>query len=1301
MQNKLQWHHLIIVFSVLVSFNTNAQTLVWRDEFNQTKLDEEKWSREVGGSGFGNGELQYYTSGEQNVFIGSKTNAADTGYLVIEARRENYGIAPENRQFTSGRINTSGKFNFKYGTIEASIKLTSLQNGLWPAFWMLGANYPTDGWPKSGEIDILEAGFKDDWMNNVANKKNNSTVHWFQDNFQVIDPNAPGDGWWGNASATNSITIPGTFMDSFHKFKLVWTPTTITGYVDNVLYYTFNIPANDVNITEFSTNPFYIIMNLAVGGTNFVGITDPAQITAPMPAQMQVDYIRVYSNANTTVFSAKDLPRQTGTFGVFTETKPVTASLGTNPTIEVWSNLTAAASSAQEGSNVLSFTANPGNWFGLGIPTGTPTAPNVKNMQNFIDGTLRFHMKTTSTWPMSIGIISTANGNAQGGTQSKTVKLDPAGTTQYGLVRDGQWHEVVIPMSAFGNIEFRSINNMFYLVGDNPTAPVTFAVDNIYWQDGVKITPANGDYVIFSDTKTGVDKFDAGIDGNFFVWEGTLTPQATTPAEGANVLSFTNANKGWFGAAFTASSMHNLTAFKNANAKLVLSLKTSDTTTPFYIGMKSGTRDGEGQRWIAFEPGQTPYGFVRNGTWQTVQIPMSDLYVGVNLMEVIQIFQILGTGNIANIAVDNIYFSGGTTPENDGGNVAPTANAGADKTVNLPTNSVVINGTGTDSDGTIASYAWTRISGPNTPTLSGANTANLTASGLIAGTYVYRLTVSDNGGLTGSDEVSVVVKSANVAPTANAGVDKAVTLPTNSVVINGTGTDTDGTIASYAWTRISGPNTPTLTGANTANLTASGLIAGTYVYRLTVTDNGGLTGSDDVNIVVSSTPSQNLALNKVTTVSSTENAGTPGSAAVDGNAGTRWASAATDAEWIYVDLGNTYNVNRVKITWETALGKDYQVQIATAAAGPWTTMKTITGNTALVNDHTGLTGSGRFVRINGTARGTQWGYSIWELEVYGTSGPVNVAPTANAGADKAVTLPTSSVVINGSGTDSDGTISSYAWTRISGPNTPTLAGANTATLTASGLIAGTYVYRLTVTDNGGLTGSDDVNVVVSAAPSGNLAVNKPTTTSSTENAGTPGSAAVDGNTGTRWSSLATDTQWIYVDLGANYNVNRVKITWETALGKDYQVQIATAATGPWTTLKTITGNTALINDHTGLTGTGRFVRMNGTLRGTQWGYSIWELEVYGTSAARAITIVEEMPVTETTIVGYPNPASEVYYLQGAKEGSQIMIRNTTGSEALHTKLNNGSVDISQLPAGVYIIDHQHEGKTVRHKLIKK
>ncbi|MBO9703541.1 MAG: T9SS type A sorting domain-containing protein [Sporocytophaga sp.] len=280
--------------------------------------------------------------------------------------------------------------------------------------------------------------------------------------------------------------------------------------------------------------------------------------------------------------------------------------------------------------------------------------------------------------------------------------------------------------------------------------------------------------------------------------------------------------------------------------------------------------------------------------------------------------------------------------------VPPVANAGTDKSITLPANSLSITGTGTDSDGTIASYAWTKVSG-GAATLTNANTATVSLSGLVAGTYVFRLTVTDNTGATGFDDVTVVVNAAvNVLPVANAGADKSITLPTNSLSITGTGTDSDGTIASYAWTKVSG-GTATLANANTATVSLSGLVAGTYVFRLTVTDNRTGTGSDDVIVVV---------------------------------------------------------------------------------------------NPA-----------------------------------------VNVAPVANAGVDKSITLPTNSLSITGTGTDSDGTIASYAWTKVSG-GTATLTNANTATVSLSGLVAGTYVFRLTVTDNNTATGSDDVTVIVNPAPTG-------------------------------------------------------------------------------------------------------------------------------------------------------------------------------------------------------------------------
>ena len=282
-------------------------------------------------------------------------------------------------------------------------------------------------------------------------------------------------------------------------------------------------------------------------------------------------------------------------------------------------------------------------------------------------------------------------------------------------------------------------------------------------------------------------------------------------------------------------------------------------------------------------------------------------------------------------------------------NNPPVASAGPDKTITLPVNSVILNGSGTDSDGSIASYLWTQVSG-GAATLTNANTANLTASGLQAGSYVFRLTVTDNQGTPGSDDATVTVNPAgNAAPVANAGPDKTITLPTNSVTLNGSATDSDGTIATYSWTKVSG-GAATLTNANTANLTVTGMVVGPYTFRLTVTDNQGAQGSDDATVIVN-------------------------------------------------------------------------------PAG-------------------------------------------------------NSAPLANAGPDKTITLPANSVLLNGSGTDSDGSIASYSWTKVSG-GTATLTNANTANLTVSDLVGGVYTFRLTVTDNQGATGSDDVTVTVIGA-SGNI-----------------------------------------------------------------------------------------------------------------------------------------------------------------------------------------------------------------------
>ena len=195
------------------------------------------------------------------------------------------------------------------------------------------------------------------------------------------------------------------------------------------------------------------------------------------------------------------------------------------------------------------------------------------------------------------------------------------------------------------------------------------------------------------------------------------------------------------------------------------------------------------------------------------------------------VFRLTVTDNSGATGTDDVNVT-----VNAAANQAPTANAGNNIVLTLPTNSTTLTGSGADADGTITSYAWSRVSGPTTFTLGTANAASTTLTGLIQGTYVFRLTVTDNSGATGADDVTVTVNAApNQPPTANAGNNITLTLPANSTTLTGSGVDADGTIASYAWTRVSGPATFTFGSAGAAT---TALTVCTGNIRLQTDSNG-------------------------------------------------------------------------------------------------------------------------------------------------------------------------------------------------------------------------------------------------------------------------------------------------------------------------------------------------------------------------------------------------------------------------------------------------------------------------------
>lgn len=254
---------------------TSGWKLVWSDEFNGpagSAPDPSKWNYDLGGGGWGNGEAETYTSSPQNVFQDGKGN------LVIRAIRDSSG------NYTSARLQTGGPgasthtsdVSWQYGRIVARIKLPFGQ-GVWPAFWMLGENFGTAGWPTCGEVDIME------------------NFGTFNSNASVNNGTAHGPGYSGGSGIGKSYTLPfgEKVADDYHVYAIEWSQDSIEWFVDGASYHRVTPASLPAGRQWVFNNPFFILLNLAVGGpSTFLGRPDP---NTPFPSQdMLVDYVRVY-----------------------------------------------------------------------------------------------------------------------------------------------------------------------------------------------------------------------------------------------------------------------------------------------------------------------------------------------------------------------------------------------------------------------------------------------------------------------------------------------------------------------------------------------------------------------------------------------------------------------------------------------------------------------------------------------------------------------------------------------------------------------------------------------------------------------------------------------------------------------------------------------------------------------------------------------------------------------------------------------------------------------------------------------
>lgn len=238
---------------------TFGTTPIWSDEFDYTGApDPSKWGYDIGGGGWGNNELEYYTNSTNNAKV-------ENGKLTITARPESMG----NMNYTSARLVTKNKGDFLYGRVEVSAKLPA-GRGTWPAIWMLPTDWAYGDWPKSGEIDIMEHVGYD--PNNVL-----FSVHTQAYNHSI------------GTQKSGGLNIP-TALTAFHKYRMDWTPYAVRGYYDDQLVFTFVNEGKGYAYWPFDKR-FHILMNLAVGG-NWGGAQGVD--ASAFPASMEIDYVRVY-----------------------------------------------------------------------------------------------------------------------------------------------------------------------------------------------------------------------------------------------------------------------------------------------------------------------------------------------------------------------------------------------------------------------------------------------------------------------------------------------------------------------------------------------------------------------------------------------------------------------------------------------------------------------------------------------------------------------------------------------------------------------------------------------------------------------------------------------------------------------------------------------------------------------------------------------------------------------------------------------------------------------------------------------
>jgi beta-glucanase (GH16 family) len=479
--------------------------MIWEDDF----CDLENWIIMTGNGywGWGNGELEYYS--EDNVDIAGIPGEPGNTALRITARQESGpGIVDQwgnPLNYTSGRLMSKSKVSIKYGMIEARVRVPDLDLGGWPAVWLLGtANY---AWPRSGEIDMMEMGAKQAFRDlhdehNGGNGLDNSTVNqsaganaifYSDDAVTPENPSGAASLSWDpdDLYCRPYFSYAPSLVERFLIYRLYWDEGSLRFTVvdDGVEYDLYEDPFSIDEVSDEFTKPFYLIANLAIGGafTDAYNLGDPGSgepVSMPFPAEMYIDYVRVYEWNGQGEVHLGPPPFESGVFGVYTDETPTDGGLvaGVTSEIYVWEGtLIAGSIPPYEGDNVLSWQSAGLGWFGAGIMSMQPL-----NLFDFGAGHLVFRIHIPAYVTFKIGIID-AWGNQE------YVEF-PAHQTTYGLVRDGGWGQASIPVEDIRGtlIDLRMLSYAFVILEEHG-AVCEFALDDIYWDGGSTSVAGEGE----------------------------------------------------------------------------------------------------------------------------------------------------------------------------------------------------------------------------------------------------------------------------------------------------------------------------------------------------------------------------------------------------------------------------------------------------------------------------------------------------------------------------------------------------------------------------------------------------------------------------------------------------------------------------------------------------------------------------------------------------------------------------------------------------------------------------------------